>query len=212
MHFPFRVFSRDCSEALDCLQFIFFYLTAVSLNTSRAEAGPWGGHLYFIYRGVELVPFQGWMRMGQGPSAQDVPSCQWQLFPLLCITLCLWLEAASKGHLLNLPTSVHYPLYKLGTPATLFVFKETINVVFYNATLQTRAISTRFIKERRRLGGRIWPWPCCMVWATPWAAVSPLVNEDKVQGPVLCFSASGADNSRSSEGLIAHSTTCIALS
>ena len=85
MHFPFRVFSRDCSEALDCLQFIFFYLTAVSLNTSRAEAGPWGGHLYFIYRGVELVPFQGWMRMGQGPSAQDVPNCQWQLFPLLSL-------------------------------------------------------------------------------------------------------------------------------
>ena len=24
MHFPFRVFSRDCSEALDCLQFILF--------------------------------------------------------------------------------------------------------------------------------------------------------------------------------------------
>lgn len=191
MHFPFCVFSRDCSEALDCLQFVFFYLTAVSLNTSRAEAGPWGGHLYFIYRGVELVPFQGWMRMVRGPSTLDVPNCQWQLFPLLCITLPVPRGCKQRSpigvravHLLNLPTSVHYPLFKLGTPATLFVFKETINVVSYNATLQTRAVSTRFIKESRRLGGRLWPWPCCMAWATPWAAVSPLVNADRSKG--LC--------------------------
>lgn len=34
MHFPFGVFSRDCSEGLGCLQFIFSYLTAVPLNTT----------------------------------------------------------------------------------------------------------------------------------------------------------------------------------
>lgn len=34
MHFLFGVFSRDCSEGLDCLQFIFSCLTVVSLNTT----------------------------------------------------------------------------------------------------------------------------------------------------------------------------------
>ena len=82
MHFPFDVFSRDCSGCLDCLQFIFSYLTPVSLITHLAEAGSPSSHLYRVHSGVSTVLSQRWVRMGKGLSTESV-----LLLLLWCIIL-----------------------------------------------------------------------------------------------------------------------------